>query len=48
MKHAVIMLVCAFALSACGMFKHEPKHLDTPAQWEKYGYRDHGLSNHSK
>lgn len=46
MKHAVMMLVCAFALSACGMFKSEPKHLTTPAQWEKYGYHDHLHSDH--
>ncbi|BBC79458.1 ABC transporter substrate-binding protein [Acetobacter orientalis] len=30
MKHAVLMLVCAFALSACGLFKSEPKRLTTP------------------
>ncbi|MCC6105183.1 hypothetical protein [Acetobacter sp.] len=46
MKHAVMMLVCAFALSACGMFKSEPKHLTSPAQWEKYGYHDHLHSDH--
>lgn len=41
MKHAVLMLVCAFALSACGLFKSEPKTLTTPQQWEKFGYHDH-------
>ncbi|GAN67954.1 hypothetical protein [Acetobacter orleanensis] len=42
MKHAVLMLVCAFTLCSCGMFgKSEPRHMTTPAEWEKYGYRDH-------
>lgn len=42
MKHAVLMLVCAFTLCSCGMFgKSEPRHMTTAAEWEKYGYRDH-------
>ncbi|WP_086653422.1 hypothetical protein [Acetobacter malorum] len=42
MKHAVLMLVCAFTLCSCGMFgKSEPRHMTTAAQWEKYGYKDH-------
>lgn len=42
MKHAVLMLVCAFTLCSCGMFgKSEPRHMTTAAQWEQYGYKDH-------
>lgn len=42
MKNAVLMVICAFALCSCGLFgKQEPRHMTTPAQWEKYGFKDH-------
>ncbi|WP_165759945.1 hypothetical protein [Acetobacter cibinongensis] len=46
MKHVVLILVCAVALSACGMFKGEPKRMTTPQEWEKFGYHDNLHSNH--
>ncbi|WP_168200030.1 hypothetical protein [Acetobacter vaccinii] len=46
MTRAVLLLACAFGLSACGWFHHEPRHMTSPTQWEKYGYRAH-LQNSS-
>ncbi|MBO1327018.1 hypothetical protein OQ496_02745 [Acetobacter suratthaniensis] len=41
MKRAVLLLACALGLSACGMFHSTPRHITSPAQLEKLGFRDH-------
>lgn len=48
MKYALLMLVCAFTLSACGLFSSEPKRLTTPKQWEQFGYHDHLSTSHKQ
>ncbi|MCH4093488.1 MAG: hypothetical protein LKE96_04135 [Acetobacter peroxydans] len=40
MKRAVLLLACALGLSACGMFHSTPRHITSPAQWQKLGFHD--------
>ncbi|MBO7072736.1 MAG: hypothetical protein J6V89_04375 [Acetobacter sp.] len=41
-----LLIGILFNLTACGLFHHAPRHMTTPAQWEKYGYHTH-LQNSS-
>ncbi|MGE4522536.1 MULTISPECIES: hypothetical protein [Acetobacter] len=44
MKRAVLLLACALGLSACGS---TPRHITSPAQWQKLGFHDHIQSSGS-